>query len=179
MARLWVTDQAVDIRYVEQGVQQATVAHIDLGGLHQTLAYIGKMRLQPAQHHGVAERIEVTRDGGVRDPSQRCRNVRCIEQCAVQMRRHAPEAMQGLGRHVDPEFADIAIQKGRNEIRAPAERKRIAWGQVADGKAAPQPQLLQRLQVRRGVGARPGNSGLHHFTHQQRRQFQVACAPGQ
>lgn len=54
-----VTGQAVEVRNVEQGMDEATVADIDLGRLDQALADIGRVGAQPPHQEQVDQEVDV------------------------------------------------------------------------------------------------------------------------
>ena len=95
----------------------------------------------------------------------------------MQMRRHAPKALQGLGGHIQTKLAQVAVEKGGHEILPPSQRLRVAGRGEAQRKAAAQPQFLQGDQV--GAGCFAVRGRWHHFMGQKGRELQVTHPPGE
>jgi len=59
------------------------------------------------------------------------------------VREHRPEPAKGLGRDARTELRDVALEVGANEIRAPAQARRIGSGQQAFREPAAQPERIE------------------------------------
>src|SRR5919106_1339576 len=70
---------------------------------------------------------------------------RGVEQTALLVREHRPEPAQGLRRDAWPELRDVALEVGADEIRAPAQARRVRCGQQTFRKPTAQPQGIEAL----------------------------------
>ena len=61
------------------------------------------------------------------------------------MRQHRPEPAQGLRRDARPELRDVALEVGTDEIRAPAQARRVGSGQQTLWKSTAQPECVESL----------------------------------
>lgn len=93
-SQLGMRTQAVPVADAQQGMQHARIAHIHLWDFDETLADVGPVRRQPPNHERTFEKIQVTADGGRRNP-QAGSDLAGIEQPTVKMRQHRPETAQG------------------------------------------------------------------------------------
>ena len=120
-------------------MQDPAVANVDLGGLDQALADVGEPGRQPADQHQVRQEVHVTRHRGHRD-IEAAGKLRGVQETALAVAEHRPEAPQGFGWHAHAELRDVALQIRANEVEPPAGARCIAPGGKGVGKAAAEPK---------------------------------------
>ena len=121
-------------------------------------------RKKSAHEQQVHEQVEVRRDRlAVHSKSPgKCRG---IEQATLLMREHGPEPAQGLCWDARAELRNVALEVGTDEIRAPAQARRIGRGQQTFRKPTAEPQCIEL----RGTD----------FAGVERGEFQKTNAPGE
>ncbi len=148
----------------EQGMGQAAVSHVYLGRFDQALAEVGMPGRQAAHDEEVDQQVEIA-GGGLGVHSKVAGELGGVEQPALMVGQHAPEAAQSFGGDTRAELRDVAFQIGADEVLAPAQAARAIGCEQAVGKATAHPKIVGR-QVGR-------------FQHAERRQFQIGNAAGQ
>ena len=153
--------QGRGVGQVQQRVQDAGIPKIELRRLHLPLADVRIPRVQGAQHERANKNVEIALHRGRRHV-QRTRQVRRIEDLAVIVPEHGPEAPQRVAGEADAQRRHVALEEGRHVGFAPDHAVGVRCRQKRRRKAAPQPQLayVARLERReRGelqVGDSPG-----------------------
>lgn len=99
-------------------------------------------------------------------PPQGLAQLRGVEQLALQVGQHAPEALQGFSRHPHAKLRQVALQEGAQKILPPCERGGVAGCEVTQREAATQPKRLE-LRIR------------PQFSGKQGRQLHIADPPRQ
>ena len=107
---------------------ETSVADIDLGRFHQTLADIRVPGRQATHQHQIDQQIEITRHALARDPEP-CRKLGRVQEPALFMGQHGPEPPQRLRWNAQPERRDIAFEIGADEILPPGEAGAVRCGQ--------------------------------------------------
>lgn len=148
----------------EQGVEDAAVAQVDFGAFDQALFQIGEQGGKAANHVGLGEHVKVVADGDRGDP-ERLAKLAAVEELAVVVGEHLPEAVKGFSRNAEAELGDVAFEKGADEFHTPTGGGFVAGGQQAVGKSAAQPE--------------PGKVFYSHFGKAEGGEFDVGDAPGQ
>jgi len=127
-----MTIQRMQIRDIQQTVQNARVTEIDLRRLDLALSDIFMPRLKLAHHIGPGEQIEIVTDSFVRKP-HRASELRCIPNLPMEMSQHRPETTQGCGRYGNSQRRYVAFQKGPQKSFAPCSAICIGFRRNARG----------------------------------------------
>src|SRR6185503_14679306 len=119
---------------VEEGMEDAAVAQIDLRGFDLTLADVLVPGLEHAHQERLREEVEVVAHGHVRH-AHGAPELRPVEDAAVDVRQHLPEASERRCGNGDTENGQISLDD-RSRVRPPPkntvalrpreERSRIA-----------------------------------------------------
>ena len=132
---------------VQQRMDQAAVAHINLGRFHQALARVLVPRLQAAHQQQVAQQVDVAlRRFGVH--AQIAGQVRHVEHAALVVCQHRPKAAQSFCCDAWAKLWDVAFQISANEVVTPAQTAGIAGCFEAWRKTATQPQRVHGRSAR-------------------------------
>src|SRR5215203_2730711 len=145
-------------------MDDAAVAHIDLRRADQALADIGQAWLQTPHQQQIDHQVEVMAHGrtGHAEPSGK---VRGVQQAALVMGEHRPQAPQRLGRHAGAELRDVALEIGADEVGSPAQALHRTGGKEAGREPATHPELVPAT--------------LADLDHVEGRQFHEGNATGQ
>ena len=103
-----------------------------------------------------------------------------VEQAALLVREHRPEPAQGLRRDARPELRDVALEVGADELRAPAQARRVGSGQQALRKAAAQPERVEPLAADLAGVERaraPGSGCVRRATRSTARSRSIDAEP--
>ena len=95
---------------------------------------------EPPHQQQVHQEIDVARRR-LRTHHQRRREAGGVQQRALIVRQHRPEALQRFGGYPGAEERNLSLQMGANEILAPGETPSVVIGQVRRTRdAAPWPR---------------------------------------
>src|ERR1017187_2212842 len=122
-------------------MNQAAVAHIYLGRLDQPLAQIRVPGRQTAHDEQVREQIEIA-GGGLGIHAQIARKLGRVEQPALVVSKHDPEATQGFGGDAGTKLRNIPLQVAADEILPPAQAARGIRSKQTFWKPAAHPEIV-------------------------------------
>ena len=145
----------------EQGVGQAAVAHKDFGRFHQSFADILVPWHQPTDQKQIDQQVKVARDCLARNGKPLCQGCG-IQDAALHMGQHGPEASQGCSRNPRPQRRDIPFQISAQEIFAPTQACSITPRLKAVGEPTAKPERTQTV--------------IANFVQQKRAEFDIAYA---
>lgn len=126
---------------IQQGVQQAAVPDVNLGGFGLTLADVFMPWRQPPDDLGTGEEVKIVTQGFIVG-TEGAGEFGAVPGLTVIVGQHGPEPEHGFGTDGDPGLGQIPFQKGSDEILPPTLRGGFADCQKRTGKSAAHPERL-------------------------------------
>ena len=125
----------------QQGMVQPGVAQVQFRPLHKTFPDVDKPGLEDADHERAFQNIAVFPDRHVGD-AEGTAYLRIVQDVAVVMAQHGPEAAKRPGGDCDPQLGDVPFQKGRHVLVPPEQALIVRRRQEGSGQSPAPPQGL-------------------------------------
>ena len=119
-------------------MEQAAVAHVNLGRLYLALAEIFEPRRKLAHHEHSRHQIEVAPHGGFVD-AKGAGGIGGVPNLSMVMRHHAPKTVQRRGGRAQSQLRQIAFEEGLQKLPSPREGVGITASRKREREAAPEP----------------------------------------
>ena len=150
---------------VKQRMLDAAVAHVNLGRFDKALADIASPRHQAPHQLQVNHQVGVTHNGWRRHPQAGC-EPRLIQQAALAVRQHGPQAAKRLCGHAWRKHGQVPLQIRADKVLPPRRTGEVTLCQQAFRKAATQPKRLT---------AQLGRAGFKHIDGPHLKISNTAC----
>ena len=135
-------------------MQEARVAEVELGALHQALADVGEEGRQLPDQERLLQDVHVAVDRVVARAERR-RELGGVPEPAVRVGEHRPELPHLRGRHLDPEAGKVALDEGTGVGLEPVVALLVVGLEERVGEASPEPQGSEALRGSGDGGPRP------------------------
>lgn len=123
----------------QERMDESAVAHIHLGRLHEALPDVGLPGLKPPNKEEVNQQIDVTSCGpGIH--SDVAGKLCCVEQGALVVGEHRPEATKPFPGHAQAELRDVPLEVRPDKVISPSDALLFADRKEASGKAPAPPE---------------------------------------
>ena len=138
---LGMSTEIVECFEAEQSVEQAAIADVDFGLLHESFAEVFEPWFEATDDERADENIEMPADGGggfAQGPSE----LGGIPGGAMVMSDHLPEAAHRFGGSTDAETSQISLEERPNQVVAPDEAVVVTVGEEGERIGAADSKLL-------------------------------------